>query len=50
MNHWKDALLKASAKMINKATDKEAKDWPPTCTGIIYQPQRPASDSRQANK
>ena len=32
---------KAIKVMVQTMVEKETREWPPTCIGFIYQPQRP---------
>ena len=43
MNKIKDSLLKTGKKVIKTISGWDEYEWPPSCTGILYQPVRPAS-------
>ena len=38
-----EKLKTALKKMVNKAIDKEVDEWPPSCTALFHQPERPVS-------
>lgn len=37
------SLEKVGAKLVSDMTTKREFGWPPTCTGLIYQPERPVT-------
>lgn len=43
MNKIKDSLLKTGEKVIKTISEWDEYEWPPSCTGILYQPIRPSS-------
>ena len=36
---------KIAAKVLGKIVTREEAEWPPVCSGLIYQPERPLVDS-----
>lgn len=37
----KERVSGVVSKMLNKFIDGEVSEWPPSCSGIMYQPERP---------
>ncbi len=43
MQALNDAFKKALSKLTEAVVDGETREWPPKCTYIFYQPQRPCA-------
>ena len=41
---------KACRKLLNNMMDYEAYTWPPICTGVFYQPERPQNQLEAAER
>ena len=39
---------KLIANVVKKIVIREQTEWPPVCSGLIYQPERPAMDDRES--
>ena len=41
MNKLKEKALELAGKRVKHWAEKEATEWPPSCTGLFFQPERP---------
>lgn len=41
---------KLAASFIQKIVVREQAEWPPVCSGLFYQPERPFVDSRHSTE
>lgn len=44
------AAEKLAANLLKKIIIREEAEWPPVCSGLIYQPERPAKSSMMSIK
>ena len=50
MKSIKKKVLKAIGKVAEVEANVNAKDWPPLCMGILYQPKRPNKKVEQKSQ
>lgn len=43
MKHMKEIAHDLLKTMINKMVEQEGDEWPPNCSMIMYQPERPTT-------
>lgn len=43
-------LEKLCSSVLRKMIAAEAETWPPSCIGILYQPERPVCEKEDQNK
>lgn len=42
----KEKAVKVSGKLVEKFVQKEQTKWPPHCGGILHQPKRPVTQTK----
>lgn len=43
MKDYQNQTQKIVSTLVSKMIDRDTYEWPPKCTFVTYQPQRPAS-------
>lgn len=50
MEKLKKGISDVIRSKVSPAVEKDTREWPPTCSYFIYQPERPFSDEEETEE